>query len=146
MSDLEYDDVGDVDGKPVLLCAGRVVADFDKLLDAYESKCGDHRATLRLYTSLVKAHEELKAELSALRNSVRQQSVRATEQQLREVTAERDRLRERLGAMEVAANTVGYCYRNNPANFAVALNALEDIALSVREAIDEAMTHGDQRQ
>jgi len=96
MSDLEYDDVGEVDGKPVLLCEGRVVADFDQLLDAYESKCGDHRATLRLYTPLVKAHEELQAELSALRNSVRQKSVRATEQQLREVIADRDRLRKGL--------------------------------------------------
>jgi len=84
--------------------------------------------------------DALQAELSALRNSVRQKSVLTTEQQLREVTAERDRLRERLGAMEVAAKTVGYCYRNNPANFAVALNALEDMALSVREAIGEAMT------
>jgi len=96
MSDLEYDDVGEVDGKPVLLCDGRVVADFDQLLDAYESKCADHRATLRLYTPLVKAHEKLQAELSALRNSVRQKSVRATEQQLRDVTAERDRYREAL--------------------------------------------------
>jgi len=96
MSDLEYDDVGEVDGKPVLLCEGRVVADFDQLLDAYENKCGDHRATLRMYTPLVKAHEELQAELSALRYSVRQKSVRATEQQLRDVTAQRDIYREAL--------------------------------------------------
>jgi len=36
--------------------------------------------------------DELRSELSALRNSVRQQSVRATEQRLREVTAERDEM------------------------------------------------------
>jgi len=42
---------------------------------------------------LQRENERLQAELSALRSSVRQQSVRATEQQLREMTAERDRLK-----------------------------------------------------
>jgi len=72
--------------------------------------CDANDALCAQVAELQRENERLQAELSALRNSVRhkrvaelearladaRRSVRATEQQLREVTAERDRLREAL--------------------------------------------------
>jgi hypothetical protein len=45
------------------------------------------------------------------------------------------KVRELLRAFGVAANTVDYCYRNRPENFAVALRELMEKEATVREAL-----------
>lgn len=54
---------------------------------------------------------------------------------LDEVTAQRDELLLVLKDLEVASNTVSGCYTRNPANFASALNMMDDAAETARTAI-----------
>lgn len=55
-----------------------------------------------------------------------------------EIAAQLVELRERLRALEVAANTVDYCYGRRPENFGVALRDLKDEAAKARELLAKA--------
>jgi hypothetical protein len=45
---------------------------------------------------------------------------------------------EALHRLEVAANTIAYCYRNRPENFAMALQSLEQDAEHARSIVSKA--------
>ena len=57
---------------------------------------------------------------------------------LRALEANRQMLVEALSRLEVAANTVAYCYEKYPANFAVALSEMKDDAEAARTTLEQA--------
>jgi hypothetical protein len=55
-----------------------------------------------------------------------------TNEQVAELRASRDELLSALHALEVAANTVAYCYEKRPENFAAALRDMQEAADAAR--------------